>query len=331
MKIILSILQIFSVIRFIQRTFRIAGLLTALSFTFCKYSTAQILCILCYDQNDSISTGVNNLLQNGGFENTPCPPSTGVIGSPTSICPNSNGYVCDFVNWTCTGGGSNTYACLYNDSINKSIIVQGTNAVYFGNYLCNPCSPIFDDTSCLTTLDCTVTGIPTGYPLNMNAGYGGATGVSLEQTVNGLIPGNTYVLEFWAGGEESYPFKGLFALDIGFGDTLLRCRSTGPGDVGITYIIQFNATSPSHTIKFTNWGHICGSCTELVLDNVRLYTLAELSPSVPACSGSSSSNSFAASDTAVCEKFCISFYDSSTNNPTSWQWLFPGGNPSSST
>jgi PKD repeat protein len=37
------------------------------------------------------------------------------------------------------------------------------------------------------------------------------------------------------------------------------------------------------------------------------------------------------SDTTVCEKFCISFFDQSVNNPISWLWLFPGGSPSSST
>jgi PKD repeat protein len=39
---------------------------------------------------------------------------------------------------------------------------------------------------------------------------------------------------------------------------------------------------------------------------------------------------FIASSTSVCEKFCVSFSDQSTNNPTSWQWIFPSGNPSSS-
>lgn len=39
----------------------------------------------------------------------------------------------------------------------------------------------------------------------------------------------------------------------------------------------------------------------------------------------------ASSDTAFCEKNCIDFYDQSTNSPTSWQWTFPGGVPSSST
>ncbi len=44
-----------------------------------------------------------------------------------------------------------------------------------------------------------------------------------------------------------------------------------------------------------------------------------------------SSVQFQASDKDLCEKFCTSFLDSSTNNPSSWLWLFPGGTPSSST
>ena len=40
---------------------------------------------------------------------------------------------------------------------------------------------------------------------------------------------------------------------------------------------------------------------------------------------------FSANDSSICEKFCVSFFDQSLNNPTSWQWLFPGGSPSSST
>lgn len=48
-------------------------------------------------------------------------------------------------------------------------------------------------------------------------------------------------------------------------------------------------------------------------------------------SGSQSPIAFSSSDSSVCEKFCISFSDFSANNPQSWQWLFPGGIPSSST
>ncbi|HUM47239.1 MAG TPA: T9SS type A sorting domain-containing protein [Chitinophagales bacterium] len=43
------------------------------------------------------------------------------------------------------------------------------------------------------------------------------------------------------------------------------------------------------------------------------------------------SSAIAVSDSQVCEKFCLNFFDSSTSNPTSWQWSFPGGSPASST
>ncbi len=45
----------------------------------------------------------------------------------------------------------------------------------------------------------------------------------------------------------------------------------------------------------------------------------------------SSSTFFTAAETSICEKFCTSFFDSSSNNPTSWQWFFPGGDPATST
>lgn len=40
---------------------------------------------------------------------------------------------------------------------------------------------------------------------------------------------------------------------------------------------------------------------------------------------------FNSSDTDICEKFCVNFFDSSQNNPTAWQWIFQGGSPSTST
>ena len=36
------------------------------------------------------------------------------------------------------------------------------------------------------------------------------------------------------------------------------------------------------------------------------------------------------SQTSFCEKNCINFFDLSTNNPTSWQWFFPGAQPDTS-
>lgn len=300
-------------------------LFAAMSLSCIHHSVAQIICILCYEQNDSISVGVNNLIANGSFESSNCTPNS----NSYSFCPNSTNYTCNIAGWVCTGGGFNTYASEWTNAL--TTVADGYVAPYFGNDFCDACGN--GDTTCLLNLDCAVTGIPAGYPINA-PNYGGPNGLSLKQNVNGLIPGDTYILEFWTGGESGgnyFSNDGMFAVDVGFGDTMLRCKPTAPGQIGRRFIIEFIAASSSQTIKFTNWGHICPNCTELILDDVRLYTLAELSPSVTTCSGATNSTAFAASDTAVCQKFCISFTDQSLNAPLSWNWQFPGGDPSSST
>jgi hypothetical protein len=179
------------------------------------------------------------------------------------------------------GGGSQTYACVI-DYASWSLIPQGNYAVYFGNSFCNACSSTAGDTSCLAEINCSVTGIPGGYPAHLDTGYGGTNGVVLKQAVSGLITGTTYVLEFWAGGEQGFTDQGVFAINVGFGDTLLRENPTPPGTgIGTRFIIEFNTTSASDTIKFTNWGHMCSSCTELVIDDVKLYTVDELPNDIP--------------------------------------------------
>jgi len=283
----------------------------------------QIICIFCYNQNDSISDNVTNLLLNGGFENHNCIPNNWFN---SSYCPNSSYYSCNIDNWICTGGGSSTYADV--SDINYAQVAEGLYTVYFGSYYCMACSTTPGDTSCLTTIDCTVGGIPNGYPTN-DPVYGGSQGLSLEQTVTGLTIGSTYVLEFWAGGEIQ-PEPGLFAVDIGFGYTYLRNLSTQAfTGIGRRYIIEFNATSTSHTIKFTNWGHINTNCSELILDDVKLYTLQELSPIVPPCAGANVSAVFSAPN-HICPGTCTDFTNLSTN-ATSYIWSFPGGNPAVST
>ncbi len=245
---------------------------------------AQILCIDCFNQNDSISDNVNNMIINGGFEDTPCQ------GWPLNevFCPNASNYVCDINNWACTGGGFNSYPHIYDVNSNRSVIVEGDKSVYFGNGFCFACSGTINDTSCLNQILCTTNTPPPGYPVTDSINLGGTLGVSLSQAVSGLIIGNTYVLEFWSGGEQFnnlFPYEGLFSVDIGFGDTLLRDPpSPATTGVGRVYVIQFNAINNTQIIKFTNWGHICDSCTELVLDNVRLYPVNQLNPSVAHCS-----------------------------------------------
>ncbi|MBI3510792.1 MAG: gliding motility-associated C-terminal domain-containing protein [Bacteroidetes bacterium] len=243
-----------------------------------QFLTAQVLCVECFRQNDSISDNVTNMIINGGFEQSTC-------SSGSYYCPQSSGYTCDIANWTCTGGGTSTYAALYDNSI--MAVVQGTYSCYMGNYFCNACSATAGDTSCIAYTSCAASGIPSGYP-NNTAAYGGATGVSLSQTVNNLVIGDCYVLEFWTGGEDFFTNRGIFAVDLGYGNILFPCYPTDPSVafVGSRYVVQFRATAASQTVKFTNWGHICGSCTEVVLDDVKLYPMSQLDSSVTACDSS---------------------------------------------
>ena len=297
-------------------------LLILITILFSLTMKAQVLCILCFDQNDSISSNVTNLILNGGFENSTC----GTIGY---FCPNSSFYSCDLTNWTCTGGGSNTYA--HNSDASFSMVNEGTYAAYLGNFYANACSNIADDTSCLSDTACTMNPLPPGFPTN-TIDYGGNTGVSIEQTVNGLTPGATYVLEFWAGGEGNiWPNRGVFGVDVGFGDTLLRNKETNSfsTDIGTRYIVEFTAVSTSHTIKFTNWGHICSDCTELILDDVKLYPIAQLNTSIAPCPGIDPIALFSAPH-HICPGTCTDFTNLSLNC-LSFQWSFPGATPAVST
>jgi len=250
-----------------------------------KNSLGQILCVKAYQQDDSISHGVNNLLFNGSFENNDCHPGPcQFCGNGTSFCPNSSTNQCDITNWTCSGGGGYTFSNVIDHTFSNGKVVDGNVSAQFQNGFCEVCSQAANDISCLFDSAHVVYGIPNGFPSNEPI-WGGTTGNSLQQTVTGLVPGNTYVLEFWAGGDQpSYYFReGVFAVDVGFGNVMLRNKPTTPSDIGTRYLIEFNAASTSHTIKFTSWGHTTYNSAEVTLDDVRLYTLAELSPFVSPC------------------------------------------------
>ena len=104
------------------------------------------------------------------------------------------------------------------------------------------------------------------------------------------------MLEFWAGGE-SQTERGVFALDVGFGNIMLGNRPTpSPNGVGIRFLVNFVASATSHTIKFTNWGHVNSSGTELILDDVKLYQWGSVNPP---CNGEVSISELSENDFAV--------------------------------
>jgi Secretion system C-terminal sorting domain len=233
---------------------------------------AQLLCVQCYDQVARVdSTGVD-LILNGSFENTTCQ-SYDLVWDV--FCPASSQYSCDISDWTCTGGGSATYTLLYPPIY--STIPDGLKGAYLGSAFGSACPS--GDLSCLVDSGCVVTGMQPGYPTNLPE-YGGETGVSLEQVVTGLTVGGQYTLEFWTGGE-NFSDPGVFGLDIGFGYTYLRCLPTPPGSTGRRYVVNFIADSTAHTIKFTNWGHLTSSASEVIIDDVRMTVAHGLEPCDP--------------------------------------------------
>lgn len=226
----------------------------------------QVTCLLCSDQNDRVITGGADLLANGTFEDPG--------GIPYAIiCPNSTAYAADVPGWTCTGGSTATYASLTDDII--TLVPEGDLALYLGNSYCTVC-PGTPSASCLVP-GCVADGLSTGYPVS-GPDFGGTAGVSVEQTVPGLLPGASYVLEFWAGGEDPAVDEGLFAVDVGFGMNYLRCPPTPPqpGTIGRRFVVVFTATGAAHTVRFTNWGHITAQSTEVVLDDIRLFAENDL-------------------------------------------------------
>lgn len=73
-------------------------------------------------------------------------------------------------------------------------------------------------------------------------------------------------------------------------------------------------------------------CTNSKIDEFRIYNRPLTATEITnGCHEQISASQFSAGDTDVCEKFCVNFFDQSTNNPTAWHWIFPGGSPSSST
>jgi gliding motility-associated-like protein len=242
---------------------------------------AQIICVNCTPQLVPISPAAPNLVANGSFE------STTMFGGSNYFCPNSGIYGLDFNNWICSGGGPSTYAQTLG--VFSTQVPDGVQTAYLGNSFCYTCLPGVNDASCIIKSNCDITGVPPNMP-DHDPAFGGNIGVSLEQTVNGLTVGSVYVLEFWSGGEQGsnmFPNDGIFALDIGFGRNFYISKPTDPNiatEVGLRYTIEFRATSTSHKIKFTNYGHICANCTEIILDDVRLYKISDASPNYNPCS-----------------------------------------------
>jgi hypothetical protein len=266
-----------------------------------------------------------NLFLNGGFEfgNT----NKGADGAGWGTGTNNMAYFTagrpaanstTIPDWTASGTtASNTnnlnggpYGLWGNQGTsiaNGAPIVQGSNAVYFGD----------------AVADASHNGLTTGTPTYGadgrvtwagmsikpgNFGGGNNQAVQLSQTVTGLKIGDTYIFSFWVTGEDAAggarardKGDGVFGLTVsgepnevvngfdGIGVTQLLAApyTTVPAGFDSTrtagfagshyYQYIFIPTSTSATFTFTNWGHISfdgtsgNRASELILDDVVLF------------------------------------------------------------
>ncbi|MEO8147608.1 MAG: T9SS type A sorting domain-containing protein [Bacteroidia bacterium] len=94
------------------------------------------------------------------------------------------------------------------------------------------------------------------------------------------------------------------------GDSLLLDAGSG----FTSYLWSDNSTNQSITISSQGIYSVQITSGACVANDTIVVATQVCSPLI----------SVASSDTNFCEKHCIDFYDLSTNNPTSWQWFFPG-------
>lgn len=99
--------------------------------------------------------------------------------------------------------------------------------------------------------------------------------------------------------------------------------------------ILLNAGSSFNTFQWSNGSTlqaIYASSTgtyAVLVDSGACQTTDTITIISQSCSGITAN--LISSDTAFCEKQCLDFFDLSTNNPTSWLWLFPGSDSTTST
>jgi gliding motility-associated-like protein len=100
-----------------------------------------------------------------------------------------------------------------------------------------------------------------------------------------------------------------------------------------TYTWQFNGAS-TPTSNLRNPTGICypapGTYTATVTVTIPLVGSDVDTVSIVVNPCSVPIPDFIVSDSIFCERLCVNFTDLSTNGPTQWQWLFPGGTPAQS-
>ncbi|MEO6167710.1 MAG: T9SS type A sorting domain-containing protein [Chitinophagales bacterium] len=138
------------------------------------------------------------------------------------------------------------------------------------------------------------------------------------------IPLLENILDLLTGNSWQCSGTNFLSVDLG-ADTTICADSTfvlSGGSSAFSHVWSTGATSESITVDTAGvyWVTISnGNCS--VSDTIVISEVpCNMSPVL-----------FNASETSLCEKFCVNYYDNSVNNPFAWHWIFQGGLPEEST
>ncbi len=214
-----------------------------------------------------------NLLVNGSFEaDAGVATNYSYWATGTALTPTMS-----LTGWIASGQAG-SYAVWGNDGFGgtrfSDLLPHGTNGVYFGAGIMALVIPFpVESTSGLVSF--------TNPPVILPKPTDGP--VTLQQTVSGLNPSTTYLLDFWTSGENVGPMgflvDGFFGLNISGEQTLYFAAASGNGPIGDSqrYQVYFTPTTSTVTFEWINWGHYLdpnGMSDELVLDDVILNAVS---------------------------------------------------------
>ncbi|MCU0770800.1 MAG: HYR domain-containing protein [Verrucomicrobia bacterium] len=247
------------------------GLVLAALLAGAASSSATILSVT---GNDTlVGNHTTNLILNGSFEADGGVVSNGAYwATGTTLTP-----AFSLTSWSASGQ-SGSYAHWGNDGLGgikgSAPLPHGTNALYFGAGIMLLVAPFpIEATNGLVTFTSTPAILPKP----------GDGPVTLQQTVSGLNPAATYLLDFWTSGEDvgkpEMAVDGFFGLDITGEPTLYFAAPSGNGLVGASqrYQVYFTPTASTVTFQWSNWGHDVdpnGFADELVLDDIILNKIS---------------------------------------------------------
>lgn len=232
--------------------------------------SAASAAILSVSGNDTlVGNRPSNLIANGSFEADGGAVTNGAYwATGTGFTPTMS-----LTAWTGLGQVG-SYALWGNDGLGgtrfSAPLPHGTNGLYFGGGIMASVNPL--PVEAINGL-VTFTSTPAIFPKPTDGP------VTLKQTISGLNPSSTYVLDFWTSGEEvgtpQFPVDGFFGLDITGEPRLYFAAASGNGPIGTSqrYQVYFTPTASTVTFRWLNWGHYVspnGMSDELVLDDVIL-------------------------------------------------------------